>query len=104
MEKSYRVLADTFADLGIPHSHCQGAVFVWIDLRHLLREPTWEAEFELQESLLNDGKMLVSNGKSLFASEPGYFRICYASVPYEAVEDLCSRIRDLAAQQQWSKR
>lgn len=63
VERSYRLLEATLDDLRVVHSNCQGAVFVWIDLRHVLPEATWEAEGKLQEKLLDEGRILVSNGE-----------------------------------------
>ena len=47
VERSYKLLAATLDELRIPHSDCKSAVFVWVDMRHLLSKPTWDAELEL---------------------------------------------------------
>ncbi|KAJ4843883.1 acetyl-CoA synthetase [Turnera subulata] len=70
-----------------------GGLFVWMDLRHLLREKTYEGEMELWRMIINDVKLNVSPGSSFHCVEPGWFRVCFANVDDETVEVAMRRIR-----------
>lgn len=63
-------------------------MFVWVDLFPLLQclasitgERPDDLEAELHERLLDELHIVITPGASQHASRPGWFRICYASVP-----------------------
>jgi len=73
----------------------EAGFFVLLDLRPHLAVATWEAEHDLWLRILNEARVNLTPGVSLHAGEPGYFRLCYASQPTEAVEVAVRRIVDL---------
>eukprot|EP00931_Biecheleriopsis_adriatica_P043881 TRINITY_DN25074_c0_g1_i1.p1 TRINITY_DN25074_c0_g1~~TRINITY_DN25074_c0_g1_i1.p1 ORF type:complete len:495 (-),score=107.34 TRINITY_DN25074_c0_g1_i1:46-1530(-) len=79
-------------------------MFVWADLWPVL---TWlakaeggcpaELEDELHERLLNEVGMVINPGRMQHAPKPGFFRICYASVPLHQLRDAMARFSSWAA-------
>lgn len=54
-------------------------LFLWLDLRHALPEPTFRGEQALWRRLLDEARVLVSPGAVFHCAEPGWFRLCYAT-------------------------
>ncbi|CAN1254069.1 1-aminocyclopropane-1-carboxylate synthase [Linum perenne] len=73
-------------------------LFVWMDLRRLLKEQTVEAETALWRVIINEVKLNVSPGTSFHCSEPGWFRVCFANMDDETMEVALSRIRAFVAE------
>lgn len=61
-------------------------MFVWLDLTAWLGEATWEAEWELFEKVAYEGHVVLTPGRDCHAKEPGYFRLCFASLPVESLK------------------
>ncbi len=72
--------------------HGESGLFVFIDLREYLLEPTFESEMNLFSKLLNTYKIFLTPGKELGLSIPGYFRLCFAKEP-QNVDELISRLK-----------
>lgn len=66
--------------------------FVLCDLRGALDAPTAEAEQRLWARLLEEANVNLTPGQACRIAEPGLFRLCYAAVPIEAVEEGIRRI------------
>ena len=83
-----RVVDAAFA---IPYVPAVAGMFVWVDLRTFLPpqpEPgvnVWAWEEELFEALMDQAKVLLTPGHAQGASEPGWFRLCFAWVPKETL-------------------
>ncbi|XP_075080688.1 1-aminocyclopropane-1-carboxylate synthase 2-like [Nicotiana tabacum] len=77
-----------------------------MDLRPLLKEPTFDSEMALWKLIINDSKLNVSPGFSFNCPEPGWFRVCFANIDDQTVEIALGRIRKLVEngvknKQQW---
>ena len=49
-----------------------------VDLSRFLASPTWDAEQQLFVKLFQRARVLITPGKDLHFSQPGWFRICFA--------------------------
>nr|BCS80024.1 1-aminocyclopropane-1-carboxylic acid synthase [Portulaca umbraticola] len=81
----------------IPCLKSNAGLFVWMDLRHLLNNPTVEAELALWRVIINEVKINVSAGSSFHCSEPGWFRVCIANMDNETMQIALRRIRTFVA-------
>lgn len=90
---SYDTLTENLTKAGIPFVPAQAGMFVWIDLREWLPEATWEGEKTLWERICDECKVILTPGESCHAREPGYFRLCFAWMPKESLEEAISRIK-----------
>nr|AJT35544.1 1-aminocyclopropane-1-carboxylic acid synthase [Hevea brasiliensis] len=68
-------------------------LFVWMDLRRLLKEQTVAGELALWRVIINDVKLNVSPGSSFHCTEQGWFRVCFANMDDQTVEVALSRIK-----------
>ncbi|KAK4418568.1 1-aminocyclopropane-1-carboxylate synthase [Sesamum alatum] len=80
-------------EVGIKCLKSNAGLFCWMDLRHLLKEPTFEGEMGLWKVIISDVKLNVSPGSSFHCHEPGWFRVCFANMDDEIVEVALRRIR-----------
>uniref|UniRef100_A0A7C9D7J0 1-aminocyclopropane-1-carboxylate synthase n=1 Tax=Opuntia streptacantha TaxID=393608 RepID=A0A7C9D7J0_OPUST len=85
---------------GIPCLRSNAGLFVWMDLRHLLKEPTVEAELALWRVIIDKVNINVSAGSSFHCSEPGWFRVCIANMDDGTMELALKRIRDFVAKKE----
>eukprot|EP00271_Cylindrocystis_brebissonii_P000013 TRINITY_DN10017_c0_g1_i1.p1 TRINITY_DN10017_c0_g1~~TRINITY_DN10017_c0_g1_i1.p1 ORF type:complete len:428 (+),score=65.53 TRINITY_DN10017_c0_g1_i1:186-1469(+) len=81
LKHSYEVLTSAFEAAGMPYMPACAAMFCWLDLRLLLDEPTFEAETRLWREILEKCKLVVTPGLACHYASPGFFRVCYASMP-----------------------
>ncbi|XP_031124950.1 1-aminocyclopropane-1-carboxylate synthase-like [Ipomoea triloba] len=86
------------AQVGIGTLKSNAGLFLWMDLRRLLREPTFEAELELWRIIVHDVKLNVSPGCSFHCAEPGWFRVCFANMDDDTVRVALKRIRAFVLQ------
>jgi aspartate/methionine/tyrosine aminotransferase len=86
LRDSHHRLTTLLLEGGIPFIPAEAGVFVLLDLRSLLTEPTWEAEHDLWLRILDETKVNLTPGAACHAGEPGFFRLCYAGLPVEIVE------------------
>ncbi|KAL0428812.1 UNVERIFIED_CONTAM: 1-aminocyclopropane-1-carboxylate synthase 1 [Sesamum radiatum] len=80
-------------EVGIKCLKSNAGLFCWMDLRYLLKEPTFEGEMGLWKVIISDVKLNVSPGLSFHCHEPGWFRVCFANMDDETVEVALRRIR-----------
>ncbi|MCB9919753.1 MAG: aminotransferase class I/II-fold pyridoxal phosphate-dependent enzyme, partial [Planctomycetes bacterium] len=71
--------------VGIPVVPAGGGIFVLCDLRRFLGNASAEAEHALWRRLVDEAGVNLTPGSACRISEPGFFRLCYAGVPREAV-------------------
>ncbi|KAL0456649.1 UNVERIFIED_CONTAM: 1-aminocyclopropane-1-carboxylate synthase 2 [Sesamum latifolium] len=83
---------------GIKCLESNGAVYCWTDLRHLLKEPTFEAETRLWKTIVNVYKLNVLPGSTFHCNEPGWFRISFASMDDETLQVALERIQIFACE------
>ncbi|CAN4077663.1 unnamed protein product [Withania somnifera] len=86
------------AQVGISTLKSNAGLFFWMDLRRLLKEPTFEAELELWRIIIHEVKLNVSPGCSFHCSEPGWFRVCFANMDDETMRTALRRIRNFVLQ------
>jgi 1-aminocyclopropane-1-carboxylate synthase len=53
-------------------------LFVWIDLRKWLAEPTIHSEHAIWRKLFSQGRVSIFPGSIFQCAEPGWFRLCHA--------------------------
>jgi 1-aminocyclopropane-1-carboxylate synthase len=90
--RQYDALASALGGAGIPFAPGVAGMFVWVDLRRWLRGEGWPAEAALWETLCDDCKVILTPGRACHAAEPGFFRLCFAWVPQEALEAAVARV------------
>lgn len=98
LAQRYRDFTMGVERVGIKCLQSNGGLFVWMDLRHLLKKPSFEAEMELWKVIIHEVKINVSPGSSFHCSEPGWFRVCYANMDDKAVQVSLQRIRTFVLQ------
>jgi aspartate/methionine/tyrosine aminotransferase len=68
-------------------------LFVWLDLRAYLPEPTFEAETALARRIFTEAKLNLAPGGTFHCPEPGWFRLCFATIP-DSVTTAITRLAD----------
>ena len=94
LEASYDTVAAGLESAGIPFIPAVAAMFVWIDMRQWLPENSWEGEAQLWERVCDKCRVILTPGSSCHAKEPGFFRLCFAWVPKEALGDALKRMKE----------
>eukprot|EP00897_Mesotaenium_endlicherianum_P006036 jgi/Mesen1/5460/ME000273S04706 len=94
LKRSYELLTTTFEEAHMPYMPACAAMFCWLDLRLLLAEPTFEAETVLWKEILDKCKIVLTPGQACHYAEPGFFRICYASMPPAHLKIASNRLAD----------
>ncbi|TKY63974.1 1-aminocyclopropane-1-carboxylate synthase [Spatholobus suberectus] len=80
-------------EVNITRFPSNAGLFCWMNLKGLLKEPTFEAELKLWRVIIHEVKLNVSPGSSFNCSEPGWFRVCFANMDDETVDVALNRIR-----------
>ncbi|XP_040988886.1 1-aminocyclopropane-1-carboxylate synthase-like [Juglans microcarpa x Juglans regia] len=93
LEKRHGVFTRGLASVGIDCLNSNAGLFVWMDLRRLLKEQTFEAEMKLWRVIIDEVKLNVSPGSSFHCSEPGWFRVCFANMDDNTMDVALTRIR-----------
>ncbi|KAF6139966.1 hypothetical protein GIB67_010008 [Kingdonia uniflora] len=93
LAKRHKILTNELSQLGIGSLKSKAGIFFWMDLRRLLKEPTYEAEMTLWRMIIKDVKLNVSPGSSFHCTEPGWFRVCFANMNDETMEVALRRIK-----------
>uniref|UniRef100_A0A5B7ATA4 1-aminocyclopropane-1-carboxylate synthase n=1 Tax=Davidia involucrata TaxID=16924 RepID=A0A5B7ATA4_DAVIN len=95
LAKRHSVFTKGLEQVGITCLKSNAGLFVWMDLRPLLKEATLEAEMVLWRVIIKDVKLNVSPGSSFQCTEPGWFRVCFANMDDITVQVALQRIRKL---------
>ncbi|PON97313.1 L-threonine-O-3-phosphate decarboxylase [Trema orientale] len=93
LAKRHAYFTKGLEQVGITCLKSNAGLFFWMDLRHLLKEPTFEGEMALWRLIVDDVKLNVSPGSSFHCPEPGWFRVCFANMEDETVDIALERIR-----------
>jgi aspartate/methionine/tyrosine aminotransferase len=91
--EAYAGVTATLVEHGIGFVEAQAGFFVMCDLRRSLPTPTWDGEAQLWRRILNEAHVNLTPGSACRVHEPGFFRLCYASEPLDAVVTAIGRIR-----------
>jgi len=84
LAENYKKITDSLKQHNIKYVDANSAYFMWIDLREQMKKAIpdckspAEAEIKYWEYLLSKG-IYIAPSAAFFASEPGYFRICFAT-------------------------
>ncbi|CAH1419317.1 unnamed protein product [Lactuca virosa] len=92
LAKRHKVFTQGLEQDGITCLPSNAGLFVWMDLRRLLKEPTFDEEMVLWRLIIKDVKLNVSPGSSFHCEEAGWFRVCFANMDDLTVEIALDRI------------
>ena len=98
LAKRYLVFCKGLDQVGIKCLQSNAGLFLWMDLRPLLKKATFEEEMALWKVIIHQVKINVSPGSSFHCSEPGWFRVCYANMDDRAVQVSLTRMRGFVLQ------
>lgn len=93
LAKRHQTFTSGLEEVGIKCLNSNAGLFCWMDLRPLLKEPTFEAEMVLWRLIIHNVKLNVSPGFSFHCVEPGWFRVCFANMDDATLEIALKRIR-----------
>ncbi|OAY49102.1 1-aminocyclopropane-1-carboxylate synthase 1 [Manihot esculenta] len=93
LNKRHSMFTKGLEQVGISCLKGNAGLYVWMDLRHLIKEPTFEGEMALWRVIINQVKLNVSPGSSFHCKEAGWFRVCIANMDDQTVETALKRIR-----------
>jgi DNA-binding transcriptional MocR family regulator len=95
LRASAELVATRLHEADIPFVGGEAGFFVLVDLRARMAGATWEAEEALWRRLLAAGINLTP-GSAIRSAEPGWFRLCFASVPREVLAVALERLVRIA--------
>ncbi|KAL6212327.1 hypothetical protein ACLB2K_017547 [Fragaria x ananassa] len=93
LQKRKEMLVCGLKSSGIACLESNAGLFCWVDMRHLLRANTFEAEKELWEKVVRVVGLNISPGASCHCTEPGWFRMCFANMSEETLRVAMHRIK-----------
>ncbi|GLU15985.1 hypothetical protein SLE2022_324360 [Rubroshorea leprosula] len=96
LKKRKEMFVSELKKAGIECFRGNAGLFCWVDMRNFLSSSTFEAEEELQKKMLYSARLNVSPGSSCHCSEPGWFRVCFANMPEEALRVAIQRFKIFA--------
>ncbi len=97
LANSYQQVTEALDRESIPYRPAEAGFFLICDLRYYLAEPTWEAERALWRRILDESQVSLTPGSACRCAEPGFFRLCFAGVPSEAVVTGIQRLASVLA-------
>lgn len=89
----HKVFTQELAQVGISCLNSNAGLFCWMDLRPLLDNASREGETALWRTIINEVKLNVSPGSSFHCPEPGWFRVCFANMDENTMNEALQRIR-----------
>jgi aspartate/methionine/tyrosine aminotransferase len=78
---AYRSVTGALDEEGIPYMAAGAGFFFLCDMRPFMAEPTWEGERALWRRMLDEANVNLTPGSACRVAEPGFMRLCFASVP-----------------------
>ena len=94
LKARHSMIVSGLKQAGINCLDSNSGLFCWVDLRHLLKSPTFEEEMELWKEIVYNVKLNVSPGSSCHCAEPGWFRVCFANMSDETMDLALLRVKD----------
>lgn len=76
---AYRRTTEALDAAGIPYLPATAGLFVYLDLRSFLPEPTFEAERALSDRIFTEARVHLTPGAAFHTPLPGHFRLCFAT-------------------------
>ncbi|GFP96315.1 1-aminocyclopropane-1-carboxylate synthase 3 [Phtheirospermum japonicum] len=83
--------------IGISCLESNAGLFSWVDMRHLLRANTFEAEMELWKKIVYEVGLNISPGSSCHCVEPGWFRVCFANMSEGTLDLAIQRMKSFVS-------
>ncbi|XP_075998578.1 1-aminocyclopropane-1-carboxylate synthase-like protein 1 [Genypterus blacodes] len=77
LKAAHSHLTGELQSLGVPYMDRPATLFVWVDLRKYLREPSFQEELCLWKCFLRH-RVVLSCGQAFSCSTPGWFRVVFA--------------------------
>ncbi|WOL07491.1 1-aminocyclopropane-1-carboxylate synthase [Canna indica] len=93
LSRRHAVFTSGLERVGIRCLESNAGLFFWMNLKHLLKAATVEAELELWRVIIHKVKLNISPGSAFHCSEPGWFRVCFANMDDGTMEVALRRIR-----------
>ncbi|XP_074300248.1 1-aminocyclopropane-1-carboxylate synthase 9 [Silene latifolia] len=91
------MLVSGLKQAGISCLESNSGLYCWVNLSHLLKSNSFEAEMELWKEMVYKVKLNISPGSSCHCVEPGWFRICFANLSEDVLNLAMQRIQDYLA-------
>jgi 1-aminocyclopropane-1-carboxylate synthase len=79
--------------IGIGCLKSNAGLFCWVDMRHLMRSRSFEAEMELWKKVVFQVGLNISPGSSCHCAQPGWFRVCFANMSAKTLDVALQRLR-----------
>ncbi len=95
LRRSYAATTGALEQAGIPYVPGDAGLFLLLDMRGFLPEPTWEAEAALWRTILEEANVNVTPGSACHIGEPGFLRLCFAQEQPDVVEMAIKRIAQI---------
>jgi 1-aminocyclopropane-1-carboxylate synthase len=76
----------------ISYIPAEAGMFVLLDMREFLDEPTWDAEHELWSTIFDGANVNLTPGSACHIDEPGFMRLCFAVASADTVVAAIERI------------
>lgn len=94
LKTRHSMLVSGLKKAGINCLDSNSGLFCWVDLKHLLKNPTFESEIELWKEIVYNVKLNISPGSSCHCVEPGWFRVCFANMSDDTLDIAMQRIKE----------
>ncbi|KAL2809108.1 pyridoxal phosphate-dependent transferase [Aspergillus granulosus] len=93
LSESYQFVTGFCQANGIPYTHSNAGLFVWINLRAIVKDPKMTDEVILSRMRLE--KVYLTSGSTYASEEPGWFRVVMAHPRHVLEEGLNRMLRAL---------
>ncbi|XP_016434790.2 1-aminocyclopropane-1-carboxylate synthase 3 [Nicotiana tabacum] len=93
LKKRHEMLVQGLQNAGISCLDSNAGLFCWVDMRHLLRSNTFDAEIELWKKIVYNVGLNISPGSSCHCTEPGWFRACFANMSEDTLNLAIQRLK-----------
>ncbi|KAG4179156.1 hypothetical protein ERO13_A10G088900v2 [Gossypium hirsutum] len=97
LQKQQKDLVSGLEKAGIRCLDSNAGLFCWVDMRHLLKSNTFEAEMELWQKIVYHVKINISPGSSCHCIEPGWFRVCFANMLESTLKLAIQRLKSFVS-------
>ncbi|KAG7559492.1 Pyridoxal phosphate-dependent transferase [Arabidopsis thaliana x Arabidopsis arenosa] len=93
LAKRHRTFVEGLQEIGVACLRSNASLFVFMDLRKMLKDNTFESENVLWRVIMDEVRINISPGSSFRCSEPGWFRVCFANVDEDTLQTGLERIK-----------
>ncbi|TYH87830.1 hypothetical protein ES332_D01G146900v1 [Gossypium tomentosum] len=104
LKRKREMLVSGLRTSGMECLKSNAGLFCWVDMRLLLSSNTFEAETKLWKTILYEVGLNMTAGESCHCSEPGWFRVCFASMSQATLQIAMRRLRDFSERSSCSGR